>query len=348
MSKAQHQIVTPRGLFNEMVLAIHAGNSTLAIGGPGIAKTAVATQVAKHLDMKFTDFRGATSDPTELFGYQAPDIPARKLVHCIPELLPTENDPPTLVFIDEINTGTQTQMNAYLGFLNEGRVGSYQLADHHAVGAAGNLAVHGAAVQEIPIPLVTRVESYFVEPSLSEWKEDFAFKGNIHSDVLAHLALFPDEFWKPDYDAEDCTSHANPRTWELASKKCHAIDTYPELATGSELPRWIGIVGPGVGEQFAGTRKSRADLVSPLEALLNPDTARVPETVAGKWIIASALAAIANDENLAGLIRYIERVGPEMSALAMRDSSRRNPGITENVEFQKWISENNEIFNNAF
>jgi len=348
MTKPQHQIITPRQLRDEMILSIKAGNATLALSGPGIGKTSIGEQVAEFLELKFRDFRGSTSDPTELFGYQAPDIPARKLVHCMPEILPTENDPPTLVYLDEINTGTQSQMNALLGFLNEGRVGLYKLASHHAVAGAGNLAEHGAAVQEIPMPLVTRVESYFIEPDLREWKEDFAFRANIHSDVLAHLNLFPDHFWKPDYDAEDCTSHANPRTWEIASRKCHAIDAMPELAKGSEIPRFVGIVGPETGESFAGTRASRADLVSPLEALLNPDSARVPETQAAKYIISCALAAIANDENLAGLIRYCERVGPEYIAVAMRDASRRNPQITENYEFQKWISKNSEIFNNQF
>lgn len=348
MTKPQHQIITPRQLRNEMILSIKAGNSTLAISGPGIGKTSIAEQVAESCEMNFMDFRGATEDPTELFGYQAPDIPARKLVHCMPDRLPTENCPPTLVYLDEINTGTQTQMNALLGFLNEGRVGSYQLASHHAIAGAGNLAEHGAAVQEIPIPLVTRVESYFLEPNLAQWKEDFAFKAGLHSDVLAHLELFKDHFWKPDYDAEDCTSHANPRTWEIASRKCHAIDANPELATGSEIPRFVGIVGPEVGESFAATRTSRADLVSPIEALLNPDTARVPETQAAKYLIACALATIASDNNIAGLIRYCTRVGPEYIAVAMRDASRRNPAIVENVEFLKWCTENAEIFNNQF
>jgi len=347
MTIPEHQWINPAQLANELEISIESNVVALLFGGPGVAKSAVGRQTADKLEMGYCDFRAATKDPTEIFGYSAPEIATRRLVHCLPEFLPTENDKPTLINIEEVNTASHSVMNTLLGFTNERQVGEFHLADHHRIILTGNPPDMGGMVQDMSDAFTSRFTTYYVKPDLKQWKLDFAFGANIHADVLAHLELFPDQFWVPDYDGESNTTHANPRTWELASKHCHGIERRGN-GDGAELARWVGTVGPVNGESFAATRACRADLVSPLEALLNPDTARTPESSAGCYLIASAMASIMTDDNVGGIIRYMDRTGPEYAMFTMRDGARRNPTIVENVEYLKWATEHAEMFNNAF
>mgnify|MGYP002525727262 CR=1 FL=1 len=70
-------------------------------GPPGVGKASVVRRVAEQNGLPLLDIRASLLDPTDLRGI--PSIQDGRAVWCPPEFLPREEQPPGILFFDELN-----------------------------------------------------------------------------------------------------------------------------------------------------------------------------------------------------------------------------------------------------
>lgn len=190
-------------------------------GKPGVGKSDIVRQVADSLGMKLEVVMLTQIEAQDLRGLSFPDADTKRTTHYIPEFLPTEESPPTIVFLDELTGAEQRLQVAAYQLLLSGRLGNYVLPKHSYVCAAGNDITDGAVAYEMGTALASRLMHFDIlaEPrSFLEWGAN----AGIHPDVLTLINVKGDLLEQNEKQVE--AGHMvgpNPRNWERVSAILH-------------------------------------------------------------------------------------------------------------------------------
>lgn len=303
-------------------------------GAPGVGKSDVVAQFAKTSKLELRDVRLGLLDPTDIKGFPVVNAARNQMSWLPADFLPTKGK--GILFLDEMNTAPQAvQAAAYQLVLNR-QVGDYKLPSGWSIIAAGNRMGDRSVVHAMPSALANRFIHIDFEVDNDDWNA-WASENNIHTDLRAFIRFRPSllHSFEPTSNPR---SFPSPRSWAFVN------DIYKSNLTSTEEFELVkGTVGEGAAAEFSGFTRLIKDLPTIDSILLNPDTAAVPESPAGKYAIITALNSKTTVANFARAMQYVSRVEPEFQVMYMRDTTRRDKKLENTKTYLDWGVKNQAL-----
>lgn len=190
---------------------------------PGVAKSAIAKNIADKMGFNYKDIRLSQADETDLgmYPYLSDVDHADKKVKCLDFVIPrwavNSNSHPTIIHFEELNRANQQVRNAALQILLERQIGTdFVFNDNVLMIASGNLGDDDMTdVEEFDAALNNRLIHIEHTLGVDEWLENFAI-GNCHSIITNFIKAYPDKLYiNPD---DNTKAYATPRSWTMLSE----------------------------------------------------------------------------------------------------------------------------------
>jgi len=305
----------------------------LLVGAPGVGKSDLVEQVAAAEKVDLQISHPVVEDPTDAKGFPHADASgeeARFLPygHLARALKATR---PMLWFLDDLGQATPAVQAAYMQLLLARRVGEHKLPDCVTFVAATNRKSDRAGVNGILEPVKSRfVTIVNVVPTLDAWI-DWALGAGMPGELIAFLRMRP-EMLLMHAPTTEIVNSPNPRTWHHAGKLMNM-----GMKPAYEQEALAGAVGEAASVEVVEFLKNWRELPSPDSILLNPNKAKLSKDVSVLYMLTSALAYYANEQNFSQVVRYAERLkedgSAEMAARLIRDCQKRRPELTKTSAF---------------
>lgn len=239
--------------------------STMMWGRPGIGKTQVAEQLARHIGGRLYDVRLTTIDTSDLRGLPYYDHDTKTTQWYRPEDLPND-DAPAVLFLDELSSAPAHIQPTVYGLLQERRVGQHKIPDNVIIVAAGNGVTDGAVAYEMGTAIADRLIHLQVVANPDDWIKNYAVPVGLHPAVIAFIKTAPQHFETTEAAMQqDHLISCTPRSWERVSQLMNSIK--------SPVVRRIavaGTIGEAVANEFFIVAEDIEATVQVTEMLKNP------------------------------------------------------------------------------
>lgn len=214
------------------------------VGKPGMAKSAIARNVAKKMHMAYIDVRLSMVDETDvgLFPHlseiQEEELKYYVLDHAVPRWARVANMFPTIIHFEELNRASLAVRNAALQLLLEKEIGAdFKFNRSVLMLSSGNMGEEdGTDVEEFDGALNNRLIHMKHDLTPEEWITQYA-KANIHPLLTQYIHAKPEEFYKKANNDTDVKAYATPRTWEMLSEYIITTSITKSLMSGKTLTR---------------------------------------------------------------------------------------------------------------
>lgn len=315
-------------------------------GPPGVGKSDVIRQVTEDLGIELRDIRMSLLDPIDLKGFPMPDATAGVMKWLPADFLPpmmvkkgnkmVPNESKGCLFLDEMNSAPPAvQATGYQLILNR-RIGEYILPKGWSVVAAGNRASDRAIVHAQPSALANRFVHLDFDVDPEEWRH-WAMRNNLHTDLRAFIAFRPHLLHAFDA-ANNPRAFPTPRSWAFVDSIYKS-----NLPPSDELEVIKGTVGEGAAVEFSSFVRLIKDLPTVDQILIDPDGAKMPDSPASRYAIASALAPKTTKGNIDRIMKYTNRLPVEFQVMFIRDAIRATDELTQTKAFMDWAIKNEKV-----
>lgn len=364
--------VTGNPYVNLVDIAINSGEVPFLLGSPGLGKSSFMQQVAKMNNLLFIDVRLAGMDQTDIGGIpnfvdvldDNGKVVGKRTSYIPNDLFPLQGmgdekrllkwnkdgspkiDPATnqqdtydgfLICLDELTSADEAVQAAAYQLILDRQVGQHKLLDNVCLAACGNKATDGAIAGKLGTALQSRVITVEVAVHQKSWMA-WAAKAGIHQTILDFLT------WKPqflhDFDPNvDQLTFPCPRTWHKLSNLINVEGSY----TDDVHTLALGTIGK-VAVEFKAFVAYYSMLPDIKQILADPDKADLPTDVGQVYaltgVMAQSLVENAGTAKVDPLVRYVERMEPEMQTVAMASALRRNKKLIASKAVSNWINNN--------
>lgn len=329
-------------LINAIKLSYKIKRPLLALSSPGIGKSSAVYQAASSLAKDYgTQFsvievRAATSNPAELADIKA--VINGKVVDLQQDWVPTcqkvgrhDCSRRGIIFLDEIADGTSTVQSALQQLLLDRRLGGAKLDEGWGTVAASNRAGDKAAAGRLSTALVNRCMTVTVDPDTEAFIQ-WGLSYGIVSDIIA-FCRWRSSPWNFDPAAKNQNpAFCSPRSMHILSDLLKEDpNPHPELITG--------IIGDGVGSEFAGFLRIKDELSDINAILRDPQQSMVPKKMDVAIATLYAVMARINDDNMANALKYFSMNEIELAMAAFKDLYTQRPEMAVNRVVIDWMSQ---------
>lgn len=347
--------VAPDALRVALGVCIESRRVPFVWGSPGIGKSDVVASVASDLGMRLIDVRASQWDAVDTRGvpFVADDhvgvpgsgAPAKTTRWAVPDVFPRDSTP-TMLFLDELNSGVPSVQAALYQLIHGRRLGEYAMPDSTVIVAAGNLETDRAVTHRMPTALAGRFVHFELVVDPRAW-ERWAIQNDVHVAIIAFMRYRPELLhqWKPTADSK---AQPTPRTWEFASDQLKVCEKR-NVSEDVEAAILAGTVGEGAGAEVSGFIRVYRNLPDPDAIILHPDDAPISDKPEVNYAISGALASRCTVDNADRVLRYAhrlgesDRAGPEYMTLLVRTATLRKPEVQSTRAFIKWASDHPEV-----
>ena len=212
-------------------------------GGVGIGKSEMIHSVGESLGYQVRDVRVALLDPVDLRG--VPSVEDGVTKWNPPVFLPTEDEPKTLLFLDELPHGSPSVQNALFQLVKDRKLGEYTLPDSTVIVGAGNRIQDRAGANRVNTALGDRFIHLNLDVDADEWVDWAKESGRVIPEVIAYIRYRPENLFVFDTKAQ---VQATPRSWEYASR---IMATSPDSDIEQEL--YNGDMTPDLAAKIVGS-----------------------------------------------------------------------------------------------
>ena len=320
--------------------AIKQNVPVLIKGSPGIGKSAIVHQIGKEIGYQVIDYRLSQVDSVDLRG--VPSIKDGRTHWNAPAEFPSDPKSKGILFLDEINSASQSVQAAAYQLVLDRELGTYKLPDGWIPMAAGNRTTDRAIVNQMPTPLRNRFCHFELEPSIDDWV-GWAVTAGIPEETIAFLRFRPnllDQFSdtkKAQQEIKDCDTIYTPRSWVMASKFTRS---------SNRLAMVSGCVGPGPGAEFEAYLRVYQDLPDLDKLMDNPKLYKdLSKNPGAMYALATGIAARVgvNTKLVGNFFKVVEQIPVEYGALAVKDAERRNKNVLNEPAFITWTSKHVDV-----
>lgn len=185
---------------------------------PGIAKSAIAREIADKMGFRYMDIRLSMVDETDVGLY--PDVSSIDGIKCLDFVVPRwaieANKQPTIIHFEELNRAQLQVRNAALQILLERQIGTdFKFNDTVLMMSSGNLGDEdGTDVEEFDNALNNRLIHFSHTLGADEWIDGFA-KENCHHLITSYIKAYPEKLYQNP--TENTKAYATPRSWRFLS-----------------------------------------------------------------------------------------------------------------------------------
>jgi len=330
----------PELIKNTLKSIFHGDKSSVLItGAPGGGKTSVVRQTAKECEVHYIErhlptclvedfgvpnLLSGTSHNT--FGYLLPDwFPAKGSEY--------DDGRGGFLCFDDRNQGAADLQKVLANIQQARNLHGVELADGWMVVSTGNRQQDRAGSNKILSHLADRETELEFDTHLDDWTK-WAIDNDVKPEVIQFIRFRPALLH--DFDPQR-PKNASPRGWENVSS---LIGVVPSEA---EYEVFKGRVGEGAAAEFTGFLKICRKLPNPDRVLMDPDNAEVPTDPATLYALSGSLAERASESNFDRMTRYVDRMPPEFSVLAVSYAVRKKGELAETQAFTKWIINHEDV-----
>lgn len=320
----------------------YARNRVIYLSGPpGSAKSAVTYQTVQELSTEykepfgFIDFRGSSQDPLELGRVAYVDGGALKFSS--PDWVPDKGR--GVIFCDEFLDCDKITQAAFGSLMNDKRIGDKRLGDGWMVIAAGNRREDKAAAGTFSSAAGNRL----IHVTMDVDKDvciQYAKENNWHPTIPAYWNMRPEHMCHLDHKAKDPQMFASLRSWEFAS----------DVLTKMKLPEHmvheviVGCLGHAVGTEYYSAVQQYLEVEDPKKILTHPDSYPIPEKLSTLYAVVCAVSNMATKETFPAIVKFANRLTPEMAGMTIRDSVRQDKALLGTKAFSEWASKNSNFY----
>lgn len=337
---------TPSQTRDVLTHCIQLSLPVFVAGDPGIGKSDLAEQIARHLygsasdnattlDTYFRPIFALIYDSVDLRG--ALEIVEGRMRWATAPIWPTDPASRGLIFYDELNRAPTSVQNTLLQPTLARRLGDYTLPDGWQQIAAGNISDVG--LNKMPAALRMRFLHVNMVVSTPDWLV-WARANNISPIVISYIRDHADQLHAYDPKA---TVSPNPRAWSFVSRILS-----PTLPAHVERAMIAGSIGETYMPPFWTYVTMFRKLASTFDLdalLLAPDTYPVPNSQpALAYAVANGLAMRALPCNISAIFTYLARMPTEYAVFAAHAIKRRDPSLESTRAFTQWYASNQDAY----
>lgn len=248
-------------------------------GAPGIGKTEIVAQAADELGVALIKMDLQFMNPEDFLGIPSKhDIRPVKIERDVlvdpgagftrtnpPRVLPPDNlesGTGGIIFMDEMNRANKAVLNSIMQFVQQGRVGEYQLPDKWVIVAAGNRPEEAEGVADFDFALADRFTIKNYVPTVERWTAWVEKNEKILPELVTFITFNKELFHHLDTDKK-VLNYPTPRSWTDAALILH--DEIEDSGKNSwrDIPRdtILGIFFDQVGPQAAGKFVAYLDIL---------------------------------------------------------------------------------------
>ncbi len=216
-------------------------------GRHGIGKSALAKQIGEELGLPVVEIRLGQMTEGDLIGL--PDLEGegedRVSRFCLPELIKRCVEEPCLLFLDEINRGSEGVQQAAFQLIGSHALNGVQLHEGTRVICAQNPS-DSYNVTEGDGAWEDRLAMFVLEPTLEDWLVWAKGPGEIHPLVVDFVRQNPRHLEEVGVQ-EPGGVYPSRRSWEKVNRVLSACDLHDDPAD----VRYFNVVRPLVGNEAA-------------------------------------------------------------------------------------------------
>lgn len=332
------QQVTPQQLFELLTFAIPARKNVLIVGGPGIGKSSITEQAARHVGADHIISNPPVEDPTVVAGLPWPGAGEKEAT-----FLPFGNmaramraTKLTVWNLEDLGQAAAAMQAGYMQLLLAREVNGHKIPDCVTFVATTNRRTDRGGVSGILEPVKSRFKTIVeLVSNLDQWSL-WAVAHDVAPEVIAYLRFQPESL-NQFAPSADMTNSPIERNWVSVSDWLKL-----GMPRAIEAAAFAGAVGEAEATKFGGFLQMYRELPSIDAILMGPDAQPVPTEPSVLYAVTAALAARANDKNFGRVARYAERIVEaqrgDMAALLIRDAARRKPELQQTPAFVKLMA----------
>jgi hypothetical protein len=315
--------------------------AVLIKGKPGIGKSDIVEQASELAGFELIIDHPVISDPTDFKGLpfatdgEAHFLPFKNLRKII------EADRPTVYFLDDLGQAPASVQAAVMQLLLARKIGEHKVSEQVTFVAATNRKEDKAAVSGLLEPVKSRFRGGIIELEVdtNDWLKWALGKGDMPLELIAFIRFKPD-ILNQFVPSKDIVNYASPRT--VAS-----VGLVQNAGLPQELEHEVfkGIAGEAFATEYRAFLKLMRELPSLDEIIMNPKSAKLPESAGQTYALCAGLANRASEVNIEPIITYTERLKPEFSVACIKDATIRHPEITQTRPYIKWSIDKQELVN---
>lgn len=308
------------------------------LGGPGVGKTSIAHQAAAELGIpedRILVFRPSFRDPVDLMGI--PSVVSGETVFCPPAELAAfrQGTGRGMIIWDELPQGIITMQNAIAGAMLDRVIGRLHIDRQVMQIATGNRTTDRAGANRIVTQLGNRMMFVDVEADAQDFC-NWCMKNNIDPSIPAFIKLRPDML--DDFNPDRHTN-PTPRSWEKVAKKIKALSSeHLQYAA-------IGLVGESAAVEYMAFRNLTFTIPGVEEIVAHPETTPVSEEPGVLWALSMNMSYYADEQNIAGIMRFAERMPLEFTTTTVKNILTRKPSLFITPAISQWTAANAGILN---
>jgi len=311
-------------------------------GFSGIGKSEGAIQVSQEEDLPVIDIRFSQMDSVDLRGVPFVEVLRKETERCTrwarPGFLPDASTPRGIFFADELTSGMPSVLAAAYQMFNDRGVGDYRFPQGWLLLAAGNPTASRGVTYQMPAPLLNRFLKIDVTTHLDDFIDHAAMVG-LNTKVIAFLQTRADMLYKFDPSSE-IKPFPTPRSWFRAAQ-------YVEKPKEIRIELVQGCVGEEAATHFETFLRVWGELPDMDEVRDTPTTAKIPDSLGGKWAVAVSVAEVIDIRNFARVNKYLERLPDEFSMLAGRLAHKRVPKLHVSDGYKDWAQRHGNILHQS-
>lgn len=321
-------------------------------GSPGIGKTSLARAAVEELRKTYPNFGYVEINPTmpadEVGGI--PDLirkegQATVTDYALPAWWPTDPESRGIICLDDALQGDRMMQQTLANLIHARNLRGHKLPDGWMIIATGNRMEDKAGVTRTLTHFADRMCHINIEADPDAWIEDFAMVRGISDKVIGYIMYDKSKLDAFDPDVEKCPT---PRTWEAVSGWVNYLDTLNTPAMEKKRNKFAqsvlsGELGIGEATKFWAFCNLFGKLPDIDQLLKDPDNATTNFSLDVQYALIVAIANRLDDKNFGNALKYIDRIGPDFTTLAVKLGTKHKPDLRKSDEYKKWIIKNQDV-----
>ena len=254
------------------------------------------------------DLRLSYRDAVDLRGYGKVNEENGTTQWFSPAEFPTEG--PGVIFIDEISQGEKAAQHSAYQLVLEGALAEYVVPEGVYIVAAGNRQQDGCGLRKLDAALRQRFAVIEVEPTASDWRENWAIENEVEESLIAATFIYPEliEGWDGKVDGQQSTAR---ELVALSDAIKHGVQDADLLGFASD------VIGETAALQVKPFISNYEGLIPLSSIYADPHGARVPDANEFDVAIQVCVAVAKNVDapNVKAALQYVDRLDNTFRAL---------------------------------